>query len=45
MSYLTNWQTTKVVLAKGFPKRSGHMQVDKQDTQFIQIILLLHERH
>ena len=45
MSYPTNCQTTKVIITKGFPKRSGHMQVDKQDTQFIQDIILLHERH
>ena len=35
MSYPTNCQTTKVILTKGCPKRSGHMQEDKQDTQFI----------
>ena len=45
MNYPTNCQTTKVVLTKGFPKRSGHMQVDKQDAQFIQDIILLHERY
>ena len=27
--YQTNYQTTKVVLTRGFPKKSGHMQVDK----------------
>ena len=45
MSYPTNCQTTKVILTKGFPKRSGYMQVDRQDTHFIQVILLYHERH
>ena len=45
MNYPTNCQTTKVILTKEFLKRSGHMQVDKQDTQFIQDILLLHEGH
>ena len=45
MSYPTNCQMTKVILTTGFPKRSGYMQVDKQDTQIIQVILLLDERH
>ena len=45
MNYLTNCQTTYVILTKWFPKRSGHMQVDKQEAQLIQDILLLHKRH
>ena len=43
MSYLAKCQTTKVILTIGFPKGSGYIQVDKQVTQFIQVILLLHE--
>ena len=45
VNYLTNYQTSKVMLTKGIPKRSGYMHMNKQGTQFIQDILLLHERH
>ena len=45
VNYPTNYQTTKVMLTKGFPKRSGYMHMNKQGTQFIQDILVLHERH
>ena len=29
VTYLTNYQTTKVILTKEFPERSGHIQIDK----------------
>ena len=39
VTYLTNVRTTKVMLTKKFPKRSGYMHMDKQSTQFILVIL------
>ena len=29
VNYLTNYQTTKVILTKGVPHKSGHMQINK----------------
>ena len=45
VNYPTNYQTTKVMLTKEFPKRVWVHAHKKQGTQFIQDILLLHERH
>ena len=45
MSYLANWQTTKVILTKGVPNKSGNMQVNKQSTLFYWNILHLHKGH
>ena len=45
VNYLTNYLTTKVILTKGIPNKSGHMQINKQGTQFYWNILLLHKRH
>ena len=44
-SYLANQQTTKVMLTKGVPNKSGNMQVSKQSTLFYWNILHLHKGH
>ena len=40
VNYLTNYLTTKVILTKGVPNKSGHMQMNKQGTQFYWNIFL-----
>ena len=37
MNYLVNWQTTKVMLTKGVPNKSGNMQVNKKKHCFVGI--------
>ena len=45
VNYPANYQTTEVILTKGVPNKSGHMQMNKQSTQFYLNTLLLHKRH